>query len=84
MRIEILGMQCPECDQTVANAEQMVAELGLDAEVEKIEDPETIASYGLLFPPVLLIDGEILLSGRVPKPKQLRKWLSSRSEGDPR
>jgi len=76
MRIEILGMQCPECDQTVENVRRVVAELDLDAEVEKIEDPEAIASHGLLFPPVLLIDGEVKLSGRVPKLKQLKEWLA--------
>jgi len=76
MRIEILGMQCPECDRTIRNVRQAVAELGLTAEVEKIEDPEIIASYGLLFPPVLLIDGEVKTSGRVPKLKQLKTWLS--------
>jgi small redox-active disulfide protein 2 len=77
MRIEILGMQCPECDQTVQNVRQAVAELGLAAEVKKIEDPEAIASYGLLFPPVLLIDGEVKVAGRVPKLKQLKQWLAA-------
>jgi small redox-active disulfide protein 2 len=79
MKIEILGMQCPECDRTVENVRQAVAELGLEADVVKVEDPLVIASYGLLFPPVLVIDGKVRLSGRVPKLKHLKVWLTEQT-----
>jgi len=38
MRIQVLGVGCQNCRRVAANAELAVRELGLSAEVEKVED----------------------------------------------
>ena len=36
-----------------------------------------IAAYGVLFPPALVIAGEVKCSGKVPKVAQIIAWLES-------
>ena len=43
--------------------------------VEHVKDLKEIASYGLVATPALVINGEIKISGRLPRDSQLRKWL---------
>ena len=38
MKIAILGPGCPKCRKLYENAQQAVAEAGVDAELEKVED----------------------------------------------
>lgn len=77
MKIEILGTGCPKCralDEAVKNA---VAEMGLkDAEIAHVKEIDKIIEYGVMSTPALVVDGEIKLSGRVPKTDELKKILS--------
>lgn len=45
-RIEVFGTGCPKCQAVLRNAEQAVAELGVEAEIVKVDDLRTIASRG--------------------------------------
>jgi len=47
MKLEILGTGCVKCQKLYQNAQQAVSELGIDAEIIKIEDIEKL--LGLLF-----------------------------------
>ncbi|MCK5828515.1 thioredoxin family protein, partial [Candidatus Bipolaricaulota bacterium] len=38
MKIEILGTGCPKCESLMTNAETAVRELGIDAEISKVND----------------------------------------------
>jgi len=76
MRIEVLGMGCPKCKATVVNAQKAVAELGIQAEVVKVEDLMEIASRGVMMTPALVIDGQVKVVGKVPTADEIKKWLS--------
>lgn len=46
MKIEILGTGCAKCVKTKEIVEKALQESGLQADVVKVEDYETILSYG--------------------------------------
>lgn len=75
-RIEVLGTGCPKCRQTLANVEQAIADLEIQAEVEKVEDIAAIAARGVMLTPALAIDGEIKVVGKVPTVDDIKAWLA--------
>lgn len=71
MTITILGTGCSTCQALEANTEQALERVALDVSVEKIEDMEEIMSYGVMSMPVLVVDGDVKVSGRVPDPGEI-------------
>jgi small redox-active disulfide protein 2 len=76
MKIEVLGTGCAKCKKTRENAEKAVQELGLQAEVIKIEKLDEILEYGVVITPALAIDGEVKVSGKVPSVEDVKRLLS--------
>lgn len=76
MRIEVLGTGCPKCKATVANVQKAVTELGIQAEVVKVEDLMEIVSRGVMMTPVLVIDGQVKVVGKIPTVDEIKKFLS--------
>ncbi|MFA9564428.1 MAG: thioredoxin family protein [Acidimicrobiales bacterium] len=65
MDIKILGSGCAKCEQLEAATRAAAEELGVRAELEKVTDPAEIASRGVMSTPALVVDDEVLVSGRV-------------------
>lgn len=63
--IKVLGPGCPKCKTTFSNVEEAVKQLGIEVELEKIEDIMEMMKYNVLTTPVLMVDGEIKIKGRV-------------------
>lgn len=76
MKIQVLGTGCPKCKQLLANAEQAVREAGISAQVEKVEDIQTMVKMGALMTPALAIDGKVKAAGRVLSPEEIKKLLA--------
>lgn len=76
MDIKILGSGCAKCEQLEANARAAVGELGIDAEFDKVTDPAEIASWGVMATPALVVDDEVVVSGRVPSAEDVRNLLA--------
>jgi small redox-active disulfide protein 2 len=75
MKLQILGTGCAKCKQLSANAEQAVRELGLDAQVEKVEDPREIMKFRVMSTPALAVDGEVKAAGKVLSPADIKALL---------
>ena len=75
--IKILGTGCPKCKRTTALVEEVVKELSVDATVEKVEDIMEIMKYNVLSTPVLVIDEELTIKGRVPSKSELIELLTN-------
>jgi hypothetical protein len=58
-QIQIIGMSCSKCRQMMADVQAVVAQLGLEAEVGRIDDPQTIVQMGIFSIPRLMIDGQL-------------------------
>lgn len=74
--VKILGPGCPKCQKLVHNAEQAVAEMGLECEVEKVSDIMEITSYGVMMTPALVVDGEVKTVGKVLSPAEIKAMLA--------
>ena len=42
----------------------------------KVQDIKTIANYGVLVTPALVVDGVVKVAGKVPKGEEIKRWLS--------
>ncbi|MDX9852970.1 MAG: thioredoxin family protein [Tenuifilaceae bacterium] len=76
MEIKVLGTGCAKCKTLEQSVKQSVEELGIDAVVTKEEDIVKIMSYGIMHTPGLVIDGKVVLSGRVPSAKDLKELIA--------
>ena len=80
MKVEVLGTGCPKCRKLEMLVTKTVADLGLEAEIIKVETLPEIMAYGVTFTPALVINGVVKSSGRLPKVPQLSTWLTEASE----
>ncbi|AEE44630.1 thioredoxin family protein [Cellulomonas fimi] len=76
MQIKILGPGCANCTNLERATRVAIEALGVDADVEKVTDYSTIAAYGVMSTPALVVDEVVLLSGRVPTASHLREILA--------
>lgn len=77
MEIKVLGPGCKNCVTLDRIAHEVVQELGITATFEKVEDYAAIASHGVMSTPALVVNGNVVLSGRVPTPRHLKEILES-------
>ena len=75
MEIKILGTGCPKCRTLEKVTREAVAETGIEATIEKVEDIVKIMEYNVMHTPVLVINGKVVLSGYVPTVKQVLEIL---------
>jgi small redox-active disulfide protein 2 len=76
MDIVILGTGCPKCRDLEKLTREVVADQGLAAEVSKEEDIVKIMGYGVMRTPGLVVDGKVVLSGRLPSRDELKGLLT--------
>ncbi len=79
MNIKVLGHGCSNCVNLERATKEAVAALGVDATIEKVEDYGAIAGYGVMSTPALVIDEEVVSSGRVPTSAEIREMLTAKS-----
>lgn len=76
MDIKILGTGCAKCKSLEKITREMILETGVNASVTKVEDIMDIMTYGIAVTPALVIDGKVVLSGRIPSTNELKKILT--------
>lgn len=77
MEIKVLGTGCAKCKQLEKMTREVVAEMSLDANIEKVEDIYKIMQAGVMTTPALVIDGEVVLKGKLPTVKELKGILGN-------
>lgn len=75
--IKVLGPGCPKCKTTYNNVMEALKQSGMEAEVTKIEDIEEMMKYNVLTTPVLMINDEIKVKGRVADISEIKAMLSA-------
>jgi len=76
MEIKVLGTGCSNCKTLEKSVINAIAELDILANVEKVEDITKIMAYGIMRTPGLVIDGKVVLSGRIPSLKELKEIIT--------
>ncbi|HOP05194.1 MAG TPA: thioredoxin family protein [Tenuifilaceae bacterium] len=79
MEIKVLGTGCPKCKTLEQVTLKAVEELGVNANVSKVEDIVKIMNYGVMRTPALVIDEKVVLSGRIPTMDELKEIISKNS-----
>ena len=69
MKIAVYGPGCANCQNLEKNAKEAVKEIGIDAEITKIQEIDKILESGIIATPALAIDGEMK--------EALIKWLTT-------
>ena len=75
MKIKILGSGCANCMTLEKRSYNALQELNIDATVEKVQDHQKIASYGIMRTPGLVIDEKVALAGYVPTVEKLKEII---------
>ncbi|NVO09783.1 MAG: TM0996/MTH895 family glutaredoxin-like protein [Bacteroidales bacterium] len=76
MNIIVLGTGCAKCKTLEQLTRKVVADLNINAVVTKEEDITKIISYGIPRTPGIVVDGHIVVSGRVPSESELKQILT--------
>jgi small redox-active disulfide protein 2 len=77
MKIEIYGIGCINCERLTVNAQKAVDELGIEAQIIKVEDFEMLIRKGITMTPGLVIDGEVRSMGRVPDVEEIKEMIKT-------
>jgi len=75
-KVEVLGTGCAKCKRLFENAQQAVKDLGMQAEIVKVEDIAAIVGRGVMLPPALAINGEVRSEGRIPDVNEIKRMLT--------
>jgi small redox-active disulfide protein 2 len=73
--IEVLGPGCPRCHETYRVVRHVVDQAKLDCRVDKNESVARMVELGVLRTPAVALDGQVVLSGRIPKSDEVRQLL---------
>ena len=77
MRIKILGPGCARCHQLEQTTKEVVRELAIDASIEEVKDVKKIIEYPILTTPGLVINEELVSSGRVLTKAEVTSFITT-------
>jgi small redox-active disulfide protein 2 len=75
--IEILGANCGRCKAMEECARVAATRLGIECEIVKVTDPMKFIDYAITAIPTLVIDGKVIVSGRVPVLEEMEKLIAA-------
>jgi len=75
--VKVLGSGCKRCQEAADLVRAEAQRLGLAIEIEKVSDYAEIAAFGVASTPGIVIDGEVVHAGGLPKPEDVAKWLEA-------
>lgn len=78
--IKVLGSGCANCKRVEQIARKVVTEMSLEAEVIKVTDYNEILTYNILSTPGLVINENVVCSGRIPTPAEITSWVANALE----
>ena len=76
MKIQVAGPGCARCQTTEKNVINACAELDMAADIFHVTDMKEIVKLGVMSTPAVIVDGKIVLSGRVPTVGELKTMLA--------
>ena len=77
MEIKVLGPGCANCKRLYAEAEKAIAQSGQPATLIKVEAIEEIVNYGVMRTPALVIDGNVVASGKIPSAAEIAVLITT-------
>ncbi|MBU4532648.1 MAG: TM0996/MTH895 family glutaredoxin-like protein [Firmicutes bacterium] len=81
MEIKVLGPGCARCRQLEKDVRNLLGEINVATDLEKIEDMNEFAEYNVVVTPALVINGQVKMAGKVPTKGQLKEWIEEAANG---
>ena len=79
LQVKVLSAGCANCQRLEHEVKAALDEAGITYELIQVTDYADIASYGVMSTPALVINEEVVSSGRIPKHEQIVTWAQERS-----
>lgn len=76
MNIQVLGTGCSKCKTLEKTVRDIVSQNNIEATVTKVEDIMEIMKFNIMTTPALVIDGQVVVKGRVPSLDELKQILT--------
>ena len=76
VEIKVLGPGCANCKRLEQIAHKVVDTLAADAVIEKVTDYQQIVELGVMATPGLIVNGEVVSSGRIPSEAEVTQWVT--------
>jgi small redox-active disulfide protein 2 len=80
MIIQVLGPGCMNCRTLEQRTREAVAQLHVNANVDKVTDLNGISSYGVLRTPGLVINDKLVWQGGVPTVEKIKELITANAE----
>ncbi len=77
MTIKVLGPGCSNCRTLERRTLDALAQLNVQASVEKVTDLNGMASYGVMRTPGLVIDEKLVWQGGVPTVEKVKELVAA-------
>ena len=77
MNIKVLGPGCMNCKTLERRTREVVDDLHIVANIQKVEDLDSIVSYGVVRTPGLVIDERVVWQGSVPTREKIKEIIES-------
>ncbi len=73
--IKILGKGCGSCIWTERLVREVVAQLGVEVDIEKVTKTSEMVPYGVMSTPAIVIDEQVVHAGGIPTKQQVQQWV---------
>lgn len=81
-KIQVLGTGCAKCNMLADNVKKIADSMGIEYQLEKVEDINKIMEFGVMMTPGLVVNGVVKASGKVPKDDEIKNLLSDQSSNN--
>lgn len=75
-KLQILGTGCPKCKKLAEMTEEAAKDLGIEYEIEKVNEVQKIMEFGVMVTPALAVDGEVKVAGKLPSVEDIKKMIA--------
>ena len=77
MEIKVLGPGCARCHALDKAVRETIKDMGIEANLEYVQDMQKILEYPILATPALVVNGEVACSGRVPGKDEITRMIKT-------
>ena len=80
LNIKVVGSGCPNCQKLAELCREVIEENNIQAQIEKITDINQFADLGIMITPGLLLNNQVVSSGKIPTRSTLKHWIIDASK----